>query len=53
MYFIFYFSIGFGTAFGANYMFAIDIICEIRHIHLRQTFVLKPREVRAGKRQTI
>ena len=42
MYFIFYFSIGFGTAFTAYHMFAIDVICEFRHIHLVQAFVLKP-----------
>ena len=48
MYFIFYFSIGYGTAFAAYHMFAIDVIGEFRHIqfrhiHLVQAFVLKQR----------
>ena len=46
VYFIFYFSIGFGTAFTAYHMFAIDVICEFRHVHLVQAFVLKPRKRR-------
>ena len=53
MYFIFYFSIGFGTAFTAYHMFAIDVICEFRHVHLVQAFVLKPLKVGLGKRLTI
>ena len=52
MYFIFYFSIGFGTAFTAYQMFAIDIIGEFRHIHLVQAFVLKPLKAGIGKRLT-
>ena len=42
MYFIFYFVIGFGKAFTAYHMFAIDFVCEFCHIHLVQAFVLKP-----------
>ena len=34
-------------------MFAIDIICEFRHIHLVQAFVLKPLETGIEKRPTI
>ena len=34
MYFIFYFSIGYCTAFAAYHMFAIEVICEFCHIHL-------------------
>ena len=52
MHFIFYFSIGFGTAFTAYHMFAIDVICEFRHIHLVQAFVLKPLKAGIGKRLT-
>jgi hypothetical protein len=53
MYFIFYFSIGYGTAFAAYHMFAIDVIGEFRHIHLVQAFVLKPQKARLGNSQTI
>ena len=49
MYLIFYFSIGFGTAFGTYHMFTINVICEIRHIHLVQAFVLKPLVAGIGK----
>ena len=49
MYFIFYFSIGFGTAFTAYQMFAIDVIGEFRHIHLVQAFVLKPLKAGIGE----
>jgi hypothetical protein len=44
MYFIFYFSIGYGTAFAAYHMFAIDVIGEFRHVHLVHAFVLKQRK---------
>jgi hypothetical protein len=53
MYFIFYFSIGFGTAFSAYHMFAIDVICEFCHIHLVQPFVLKPLKAGIGNRRSI
>jgi hypothetical protein len=53
MYFIFYFSIGYGTALIAYHMFAIDVICEFRHIHLVQAFVLNPLNLGMGKRFTI
>jgi hypothetical protein len=53
MYFIFYFSIGFGTAFSAYHMFAIDVICEFCHIHLVQAFVLKPLKAGIGNRRSI
>ena len=53
MYFIFYFSIGYGTAFAAYHMFAIDVIGEFRHIHLVQAFVLRPLKARIGKRLSI
>ena len=49
MYFIFYFSIGYGTAFAAYHMFAIDVIGEFRHIHLVQAFVLKPLKAGIGE----
>jgi hypothetical protein len=51
--FIFYFGIGFGTAFSAYHMLAIDVICEFRHTHPVQAFVLKPQKARLRKRQTI
>jgi hypothetical protein len=47
--FIFYFSIGFGTAYTAYHMFAIDVIGEFRHTHLVQAFVLKPRKAIVGR----
>jgi hypothetical protein len=53
MYFIFYFSIGYGTAFVAYHMFAIDVICEFCHIHVIQAFVLKPLKAGIGKRRSI
>jgi hypothetical protein len=53
MYFIFYFSIGSGTAFAAYHMFAIDVIGEFRHIHLVQAFVLRPLKAEIGKRLSI
>ena len=53
MYFIFYFSIGYGTAFAAYHMFTIDVICEFCHIHLVQAFVLKPLKSVIVKRQGI
>ena len=53
MYFIFYFSIGYGTAFAAYHMFAIDVICEFCHIHLVQAFVLNPPKAGIGKRRSI
>ena len=49
MYLIFYFSIGFVTAFGTYHMFTINVICEIRHIPLVQAFVLKPLIAGLGK----
>jgi hypothetical protein len=51
--FIFYFGIGFGTAFSAYHMFAIDVICEFRHTHPVQTFVLKAQKPRVGNSLTI
>jgi hypothetical protein len=53
MYFIFYFSIGYGTAFAAYHMFAIEVIGEFRHIHLVQAFVLRPLKAEIGKRLSI
>jgi hypothetical protein len=53
MYFIFYFSIGYGTAFAAYHMFAINVIGEFRHIHLVQAFVLRPLKAEIGKRLSI
>ena len=53
MYFIFYFSTGFGSAFTAYQMFAIDVIGEFRHIHLVQAFVLRPLKAEIGKRLSI
>ena len=42
MYFIFYFSIGYGTAFAAYHMFAIDVIRGVCHIHHVQASVINP-----------
>ena len=53
MYFIFYFSIGLGTAFTAYHVFAIDVICEFRHITYHKAFVLKPLKAGIGKTLTI
>ena len=53
MYFIFYFSIKFAEATGTHNMFAVYFVCLVPHIHLTQAFVLKPREARVGKRQSI
>jgi hypothetical protein len=51
--FIFYFGIGFGTAFSAYHMFAIDVICEFSHTHPVQACVLKPQKARLRKSQSI
>jgi hypothetical protein len=53
MYFIFYFSTEFGTAFTAYQIFAIDVIGEFRHIHLVQAFVLRPLKAEIGERLSI
>ena len=42
--FIFYFSIGFGTAFSAYRMFAIYFVYWVSHTYLTQASVLKPRK---------
>jgi hypothetical protein len=49
MYFIFRFIIKFGVTIGTLNMLAVHFVCLVPHIHLRQTFVLKPREARAVK----